>query len=148
MTENNVEKAEKAAIPLKMKRDTSYSIRVWTEWASQRCDRFTSEDIPNIAATMYGWCASTKVDVLVCLRDQEKEQTALSSWEHLSHHMWHFMLFEKFWKASWLLQRQGIHWFSENAEMKRLKSAGIHSKECKGKPLTTKEKEKLLQKVF
>ena len=50
MTDNEMEKAKKAAI-LKMKQDTSYSIRVW---ARQKHSRITSKDILGIVTTRYG----------------------------------------------------------------------------------------------
>ena len=92
---------------------------------------------------MYRLWASTEVNVLVCLRDQE---TALSSWEHSSHRMWHFTLSEEFQKTSWLLQTKSslifIECWNETLEV------SWHSFQSMQGQTTWNKEQKLGRKVF
>ena len=148
MSDKAVEEAKQAAIPKKTKKDTAWCAKIWNDWSSQRNSSSASgehvPDIANMEITQLQWWMSRFV-----LEIRKKDGTPYPP-ESIYHIVCGIMRFVR------LNGKPEVDFFRDqafaefrtvlDAEMKRLKAAGIGSRAHKAEPLTPEEEEMLWEK--
>ena len=143
-----VEEAKQAAIPKETKKDTAWCAKIWNDWSSQRNSSSASgEHVPDIAnmeiTQLQRWMSRFVLEI------RKKDGTPYPP-ESIYHIVCGIMRFVR------LNGKPEVDFFRDqafaefrtvlDAEMKRLKAAGIGSRAHKAEPLTPEEEEMLWEK--
>ena len=147
MSDKAVEEAKQAAIPKKTKKDTAWCAKIWNDWSSQRNSSSASgEHVPDIAnmeiTQLQRWMSHFVLEI------RKKDGTP-----YPPESIYHIVCGMRFVRLN---GKPEVDFFRDqafaelrtvlDAEMKRLKAAGIGSRAHKAEPLTPEEEEMLWEK--
>ena len=147
MSDNAVQEAKKAAVPKTTQRDTTWCISLWNEWRDDRNSR-SEEQVPSDI------CALSPEELQRWLSRFMLEVRKMDGKEYCPDTLYHIVCgVMRFLRQNGkpevdLLKEQCYADFRStlDAEMKRLKRAGMGSRKRQAEPLTPEEEELLWEK--
>ena len=148
MSDKAVEEAKQAAIPKKTKKDTAWCAKIWNDWSSQRNSSSASgEHVPDIAnmeiTQLQRWMSRFVLEI----RKTDGTPYPPESIYHIVCGIMRFVRHNGKPEVDFFRDQAFAEFRTVlDAEMKRLKAAGIGSRAHKAEPLTPEEEEMLWDK--